>query len=168
MALVGLIPSGQPVGKPISEALLNVLWGRRGISPAAYPIIEEGSYDDFKACVFRACAGIAHDVAMRDMMEEFYAHGIYMDAQPRQWDYFAGGCVTKTHLLLELKREGLAEALAGKTAVPVCELFERVALKHGFVYTPLALSARRRAYDAYDGTSDTMMLTTEIMWPAWV
>ena len=36
------------------------------------------------------------------------------DAQPRQWDYFAGGCVTKTHLLLEISGSfGRKDSCAG-------------------------------------------------------
>lgn len=161
--MTGLIPSGHQVGIPVSALLVRAL-GRRGIPAAAYPVIEEGTYDDFKACAFRVCAGMAYEVALSDMTCECHDHGIRLDSQRRKWDYGEHNCVTVVQLRMAVSRE---------CAIDIKDFFDYLSKKYGFVYSHLSLTQQGYRRDhLYENCGIIQEVRTEleveIMWPYWM
>lgn len=57
-------------------------------TPLKYqPVIEEGTYDDFKACVFRVCSSRALQVSMEEVKEECYRNKVTCEFYDYLWGY---------------------------------------------------------------------------------
>jgi hypothetical protein len=132
-----------------------------------YPVIEEGDYDDFKACVFRVCACRVCEVALEDMVQECNEQGIRCYHQNREWKYSDRQCVTTVQMRFEATND---------CRVDVQEFFRYLAGKYGFVYNritmsrprPVPISLGRGGYsDSYMYETRGIELEVEILWPYW-
>jgi hypothetical protein len=161
-----LIPSGIHPGTEISSALRGALAMHIGV-PVYQPVIEEGTYADFKACVFRACSVRICEVALEDMEQECIQKGVYcLRCQHRRWNYTMDrACVTSVEIRMEIRR---GSRLCGELE----EFLSYLARKYEFVYNTVVVNhqrefVRERDYGGYGYGEVNVTVEMEIVWQHW-
>lgn len=161
-----LMPSGIPVGNELSPTLRDALRHHAGVPLAYQPVIEEGDYEDFKACVFRVCSVRVCEVALEDMAEECRAKGGAMRANQRRWNYSQEHrCVTSVEARIEVKR---GSALSHE----LDDFLSYLARKYGFMFNKLCVNHQRERAEMlgyergyyHEGSIEVEM---ELVWPFW-
>jgi len=162
-------PSGIRAGDDLSQPLRDVLSSHAGV-PHYQSLIEEGTYDDFKACVFRACAHRAYEVCLGDMRLDLSGRRIEFDFHQRCWCYGQHNrCVTTVEARLvfcaseRLNSEKVTEFLADM-AIKYGYSYNRLAVNHK-AYTALSHRASRSHLTMLDPSVEVEM---EIVWPFWM
>lgn len=161
-----LMPSGIPPGNELSIPLREALSHHAGVPLAYQPVIEDGTYDDFKACVFRVCSVRVCEVALEDMAEECREKGGVMRAQQRHWNYSQEHrCVTSVEVRMEVKR-------GSPMSHELDEFLSYLARKYGFLFNKLYVTHQRdraemigyeRGY-RHEGSIEVEM---QLVWPFW-
>ena len=158
---VVLAPSGIHPGATLSAPLLEALERHGGKPLYLQPVIEEGSYADFKACVFRVCSARVCEVALLDLERECCDRGINVNLQYRTWNYDCSGdhrCWTRVEMRMRLKAD---------LAVDEAKAFlSDLASKHGFVYNRIDIRKACSNMDQY-GLLSHVEIEAEILWPYW-
>lgn len=160
------MPSGVPVGEPIGPVLLNELQIHAEVPKAYHPVIEDGTYDELKECVFRVCSIRVCDILLEDLEAECRAIGIEIQLHRRRW-YYARNvrCMTAVELRLGFHRQHrVMDDLQG--------FLQYLSRKYEFVYNRLSTSYCRvppvegRYNFEYD-YGQTVEVCAELTWPYW-
>lgn len=157
-----LMPSGIPVGNELSPALRDALKHHAGVPLAYQPVIEEGSYDDFKACVFRVLSIQCCEIALDEMAEECREKGGVVRSHQRRWNYAQEArCVTSVEVYMEVKRGSVLSH-------ELDSFLSYLARKYGFMFNKLFVSHSRQRPDErgyhYESAIEVQM---ELVWPFW-
>lgn len=159
------MPSGVPPGEPLGDVLLKALATHAETPPAYQPVIEEGTYDEFKACVFRVCSFRVCEVALENMRAEIEQRGIRCEMNRRDWKYVqqqAMRCVTVVEIRLEADAEK-AEAIKDVIAY-LSRAYEFQFSKQNYqTYRERDLNNNNSGYF----TPVRIVVELEIMWPYW-
>jgi hypothetical protein len=157
-----LLPSGVPVGEPIGPVLLNQLQAHAEVPKAYHPVIEDGTYDEFKECIFRVCSLRGCEVLLADFEAECRGLGIELQLQRRHWFYARN---TRCLTMVEVRM------LFGRTPVEDLESFlDYLSRRYEFVYNRLCVSHARRSSMAmrdYAGVTE-VEVSAELTWPYWM
>lgn len=144
--------------------MLDALHNHAGVPLAYQPVIEDGTYDEIKACVFRVCSMRICEVALEDMEEECRAHSITCVASQRKWHYAQERhCVTVAEMRFQ----------ANEASANLQDFFLYLAKKYEFVYNRICLSRPiSRIHDgrgehAFVRSTGVTELEVEILWPYW-
>ena len=157
------MPSGIRVGADLSQPLRDALTHHAGLPLEYQPIIEEGTYDDFKDCIFRACSLRACEVRLEDMRAEFGERKIRFAHQQRHWKYaLERQCVTAVEVQLMFCTGDMGTE-------QVTDFLEFMAKKYGFRYNRLSVNHKactvlNNNYVTFDPSVEVDM---EIVWPYW-
>ncbi len=171
---IATMPSGVRVGSALRQDYLSALAADYRHRPAhTRPVIEEGTYADFKACVFRVCALMAFDVMMDRLGDDLYREGLRIinsGHEHRRWcfkqDDHGNGCVTTVELVMEI---------VTPNPIDVEGIFNRMGSLYGFIYdqlsvdrrsTPLRIDGRfGERYTAYRAQPPSV--TVRFLWSQW-
>lgn len=173
---LAFMPSGIKPGSELTPSMREALERHAGRLPLAYqPVIEEGNYEDFKACVFRVCSDRAVEVIMKDLEQECYDKGIATRAAQRTWNYSPDTgmrCVTCVHLVMTIPRP---------EKVDVREYLAYLADKYGYTYNRMTVNTSRGdrplriRMDGLMAVMDdgmyrepTVSVEAELVWPQWM
>lgn len=135
------MPSGVPVGD-IDNKFVATLKSHYGQQPLhTLPVIEDGTYADFKACVFRVCALRAFEVLMDDLSVDLATAGLRMQVigpgYRRRWCYKqddnGNGLVTEVELMMEI---------VTRTEINVETILYRLGGLYGFIFDRLSVDRR--------------------------
>lgn len=163
------MPSGVPPGEPIGDVLLRTLATHAETPPAYQAVIEEGTYDDFKACVFRVCSFRVCEVSLDNMRAEIEQRGIRCEMNHRNWKYVqqqAMRCVT----VVEIRLEADAERCEG-----IKEFVDYLSRAYEFQFSKHHFQMYRERDSVNSGaaigfgycTPARIVVELEIMWPYW-
>lgn len=161
-----LMPSGIAPGNDLSPTLRDALRHHAGVPLTYQPVIEEGTYDDFKACVFRVCSMRVCEVALEDMAEECREKGGDMRADQRRWNYAQDRrCVTSVEVRLEVKRGSVLSH-------ELDDFLSYLARKYGFHFNSLCVNHQRQRAEMIgygDGRAHESSIEVEMVlaWPFW-
>lgn len=161
-----LMPAGIPVGDDLSLPLREALSRHAGVPMAYQPVVEEGSYDDFKACVFRVCSVRVCEVALEDMAEECREKGGVMRAQQRRWNYSQDRhCVTSVEVNMEVKRGSVLSH-------ELDDFLSYLARKYGFLFNKVCVNYQREraemiGYERGYYHEGSIAVEMELVWPYW-
>jgi len=162
-----LMPSGIPPGSALSLPLREALAHHAG-APAQYqPVIEEGTYEDFKTCAFRVLSNRACEIAFEDMDQEFREKGGVMRKHNLRWAYAPEHrCVTAVEVLLEVKR-------GSPLAHELDEFLSYQARKYGFQFNRIVVNHQREraemiGYERGYYHEANIVVEMEILWPFWM
>lgn len=165
----GLLPSGIPPGTELSLPLRSALAAHAGVPLMYQPVIEDGDYADFKACVFRVCSLRACEVALEDIEGELVAKGARVQTQNRRWSYAPEHrCVTQWEMRLEFLPEA---PLAGELQ----EFLDYLCRKYDFQFNRVVVNRQRERLEMLDGMrrggyadyQGNIQVELEILWPYW-
>jgi hypothetical protein len=139
-------------------------------------VLEEGTYDDFKACVFRVCALMAFGVLMDDLSLDLATAGfrLFISAgslgSHRRWCYkqddSGRGLVTEVELTMEI---------VTRTKIDVEAILYRLGSLYGFIFDRLSIDRRSessRISDAH-GTAYVIgkfvppTVKVRLLWSMW-
>lgn len=159
------MPSGIPAGSELTKTMLKALSTHAGVPERYRPVVEEGTYDDFKACVFRVCSYQICEVMLEDMKEDCLRVGFGCLWQHRQWVYEdESRLATRTELTL--------------TGIPISDVdvgrfLKGLASTYGFEYANLTVNRNREVAVRSGGfyscdRREKQEIQLEIMWPCWM
>lgn len=156
------MPSGIPAGSELAGPLRTALAAHAGLPLAYQAVIEDGTYDQIKACIFRVLSYRVCEVAMEDIKAECHAQQIRCEMQHRQWNYFQSKtpmCVTTVCLMMS----------ASSYDADIKDFLEYLAKKYEFRYNRMQLN--RKSYTRLDNDhvflDPSVEVEAEIMWPYW-
>jgi hypothetical protein len=161
-----MMPSGIHPGTELSLPLREALTAHAGVPLMYHPVIEDGSYEDFKACVFRVCSVRACEVALEDMDQECREQGGIMRSQHRRWNYAPEHrCVTSIEIQMEVKR-------GSRLSHELEDFLSYLARKYGFVYNRVTINHQREraemaGYERGYHHESSLGVEMEIVWPYW-
>lgn len=161
-----MIPSGIRPGTELSLPLREALTAHAGIPMMYQPVIEEGGYEDFKACVFRVLSVRVCEVALEDMEQECREKGGIMRSQHRRWNYAPERrCVTSIEIQMEVKR-------GSPMSHELEEFLSYLARKYGFFYNKVTINHQREraemaGYERGYHHESNLGVELEIAWPYW-
>jgi len=166
----GLMPSGIPPGTDLSRPLREALAAHAGVPLMYQPVIEDGNYEDFKACVFRVCSIRVAQVALEDIEHELREKGVGVQTQQRRWSYaLEHQCVTNTEMRLDVPRES---PLVVNNELQ--QFLEYLASKYDFKFNRLVVSYQRErlemleaARGGYADYAGNISVELELMWLYW-
>lgn len=140
---IAVIPSGVPVGGIGRDfaASLETYFGQAPLHTMT--VIEEGTYDDFKACAFRVCSMMAFKVTMDALATDLFNEGLRVtgtNSDHRQWSYCHidswRGMVTAVEMSMELVTTQRPEIRA---------IFDSLGAHYGFIYDRLEVTHGSRS-----------------------
>lgn len=157
------MPSGIPAGSELAPAFRQSLEHLAGVPLALQPVVEDGTYDEIKACIFRVLSYRICDVAMEDITDECRAQGIKCQFQRREWKYFqtpAPSLCTTVQMNLNMDRHDNINGF-----------LEFLARNYNFRYNRMAVNHRQCTQSpinaAYVFLDPSIEVDAEIVWPYW-
>jgi len=162
-----LLPSGVPVGEPIGPVMLSQLRHHAAVPAAYQPVIEDGTYDEFKECVFRVCSLRVCEILLADFEAECRGLGVELQLHQRRWFYAQNvRCLTMVEARMRLGR--------GHQVMEDLESFlAYLSKRYEFVYNRLCISHSRPSptdmggYYAYVHAWEGVEVSAELTWPYW-
>ena len=155
------MPSGIPAGSELAGPMRTALEAHAGLPIAYQAVIEDGTYDQIKACIFRVLSYRICEVAMEDVKLECREHRITCEMHQREWKYFADPtpkCVT-----------AVSVRMVGTPDMDMQSFLEYLANKYGFRYN--RMQTNRRAITQIDRDhvflDPSVEIEAEIVWPYW-
>lgn len=160
-----LIPSGIPAGGDLGRPLYEALKDHAQLPLALQPVIEDGSEDEIKACVFRVLSYRACEVMLDDMRSELHEKGIKAMFQRRTWNYHQSAprvaalkCMTvvEAHLTID------------EPSPDAHDFLMKMADRYGYRY--VRFSATRKAATCIGGFAylePSTEIEAQLVWPYW-
>ena len=171
------MPSGVPAGSELAPAFRQSLEHLAGVPLALQPVVEDGTYDEIKACVFRVLSYRVCEVAMEDIVVECRAQDINCTVARRQWQY-AQGPLPKLFTTVDMR-------MTMDNHPDIQDFLEYLARKFNFRYNRISVNRKRCTQSplkkvqgvgqsgAVDKPTDYLFLDpsteveAEIVWPYW-
>ena len=161
------MPSGVPAGSDLGPELRAALQHHVGTPLKYQPVIEEGTYDDFKACVFRVCSSRALQVSMEDVKAECQRNQVTCEFYEYLWGYLAPRqLVTSVQVRMVFKEP---------MPLAVEDFLKQLANSHDFTINKLCqnftghrVEGLRYGHGFRAFRDTTLEVEMEITWPYWL
>ena len=160
------MPSGIHAGEDLSQPMRDTLAHRQMTPPAYLPVMEDGTYDEIKECVFRVCSIRVCQVKLEDMQDELRGMKIRCQVQERKWMYqssvarMLGATVVQVQL----------QIIRGDTPnLEIESLLQYLSRTYGFKYNRCSVNrkAATRIDHQYATLDPSIEVEMEITWPYW-
>lgn len=154
------MPSGIPAGSDIGPELRTSLQHHAGTPLKYQPVIEEGSYDDFKACVFRVCSSQAMKVSMEEVKEECQRNRVSCEFYDYLWGYLPHRLVTSVRVRM---------VFTEPSQLSVEDFLKHLMNSHDFTINRLCKNYTAHRLDHNVAYRDNRVeVEMEITWPYWL
>lgn len=164
---IATMPSGIHAGNDLSRSLLDALHNHAGVPLTYQPVIEEGTHDDFKQCVFRVLSVRICEIELEDMIQECAEQHIVCSHQQREWRYAERRqCVTTVQMKFQTTSD---------TSLDLQEFFHYLSRKYHFGFNKICVSrplrhigvSRNGIYEPGRYAPSLTELEVEILWHYW-
>jgi hypothetical protein len=164
---IATLPSGIHAGNDLSRSMLDALENHAGVPLTYQHVIEEGSYEDFKQCVFRVLSVRICEIELDDMVQECAEQHIICSHQQREWRYAQHRqCVTTVQMRFQT---------TNNCSIDLQEFFHYLSRKYHFGFNKICVSrparpislSRSGIYDAAMYAPSQTELEVEILWRYW-
>lgn len=158
------MPSGIPVGTELGGPMRDALTRHTaGLPLSLQPIIEDGTPEEIKACIFRALSGRTCEIWLEDIAVECSRHGFKCEVYGRQWSYqqtTALKCVTSAQVRF----------VTTNAEVDIEEFMAFLSTCFEFRYNRLRVNRRKCTQIDFDRVilDPSIEVEAEIMWPYWM
>lgn len=161
---IATTPSGITAGEELSHPMRMALASHNALPLTYHRVIEEGTYDDFKECIFRVCADRIFGIMMEDLAGDCHSDGIRCIVSGRTWEYASPlACFTKATMHMTIEQAVIQ-------TIEINDYLKSLAARYGFVYNRMQTNhkAHRILPDGYAMVAPVMEVDAEIVWPYWM